>query len=54
MAGEQIALGLVRITRQDEAFDAQAPIGIELGQHLIGIADDGGAAARAGAADAGP
>ena len=54
VAGEEVAFGLVRIAGEDERLDAQGLIGLELRQHLVGVADDGGAAAGAGAADAGP
>jgi hypothetical protein len=54
VAAEQIGLGRMGVAGQDEGIDAERLIGLQLGQHLVGIADNGGAAARAGAADAGP
>src|SRR3954464_10105141 len=52
--GEQLALLLVRITRQDERADAHGDVAVELLDDLVGVADQRGAAAGAGAADAGP
>lgn len=54
MAGEQVGFGGVRVAGQDESVHAEVRVGADLGQHLIGIADDGRASARARAADAGP
>jgi hypothetical protein len=52
--GEQIALIEVRIAAEDEGADAHVHVAIEFGEDLIGIADDGAAAARAGEADTAP
>ena len=54
MAREQVGLGGVRVAGQDERLDAHRLVGAQLGEHLVRVADDRGAAARAGAADAGP
>ena len=51
---EQVGLGSVGVARQDERLDAHRLVGLQLGEHLVGIADDRGTAAGAGAADAGP
>ena len=51
---KQVRLVEVWIAGQDEGLDSERPIGIQLGQHLIGITHDGGAAARPCPADAGP
>ena len=54
MAREQVRLRSMRIAREDEGLNAHIAIGVEFGEHLIGIADDRRAAAGARAADAGP
>ena len=54
VAGEQVALGGVRVAGEDEGLDAGVGQLVDLGQHLVGVADDGGAGAGAGPADAGP
>ena len=54
MSGEQVCFCGVWIARQDEGFDALCLIGVEFRQNLIGIADNGGTAARTRAANAGP
>ena len=54
MPREQVRLRRVGVARQDERLDAHVLIAVQLGEDLIGVADDRGAAARAGAADAGP
>jgi hypothetical protein len=53
-AGEQVALGRGGVARQDERADAGVAVRVDLGRHLVGVADDRGAGAAAGAADAGP
>src|SRR6266496_1907993 len=52
--GEQVALGGVRVTGQDERLHAEAGVAAQLSEHLAGIADDGGAGPGARAADASP
>ena len=54
MLGEEVALGDVWVAGEDERLDAERPVAEELGEHLVGIADDRGAAAAAGPADARP
>ena len=54
MAGEEVGFGGVRVAGQDEGLYAQVGVRRELGQHLVGVADDGRARPGAGAADAGP
>ncbi len=54
VTSEQVALGDVGVARQDERPDAGTLVGAQLGQDLIGIADDRCAGAAAGPADAGP
>ena len=54
VAGEQVALGGVRVAGQDERLDAGVGELVDLRQHLVGIADDRRTGARAGPADAGP
>ena len=49
-----LAFAVVRVAGEDEGFDAQRAVGVQFVQHLVWVADDGGAAAGAGAADAGP
>ena len=53
MPREQVGFGRVRIARQDEGLDPLGLIGAQLGEHLIGRADDRRPAARARPADAG-
>ena len=45
MARKQVGFGGVGIAREDECLDPLGLIGAQLGQHLIGIADDRRAAA---------
>jgi hypothetical protein len=52
--GEQVALAGVRIARQDERLHAEVGIGPQLGEHLIGVTDDGCPCAGARSADPGP
>jgi hypothetical protein len=53
--GEQVGFGGgVRIAGQDEGVHAEVGVGADLGEHLIGVADDGRAGAGVGPADAGP
>jgi hypothetical protein len=40
VAREQVALGGMRITGQDERLDAEIGVALQLGKHLVGIADD--------------
>ena len=54
VSGEEIAFGGVGVAGENEGFDAQGSVGVQLREHLVRVADDGGAAAGAGAADAGP
>ena len=54
VSGEQVALVGVRVTTQDDRFDAQGFVHPELGQNLVGVADDRRAATGSGPADAGP
>ncbi len=54
MATHQFALLAVGVTRQDEGVDAERFVLAELRDHLVGVADDGGAAAAPGSADARP
>jgi hypothetical protein len=44
----------VGVAGQDEGVDADVAVGLELCDHLVGVADDGGAGAAAGLADPGP
>jgi hypothetical protein len=44
----------VWIARQDERVDAEGHVGAELGDDLVGVADDRGAAAGSRSGDAGP
>ena len=50
----QFAFVAVGIARQDEGVDAQIPVGVQLGHHLVGVTHDGRPASRPGPADAGP
>ena len=43
VTGEEVGFGGVRIAGEDEGLDTQRAIGVQLGQHLVGIADDRGA-----------
>ena len=54
MPREQICFGGMGIARENESFDPFGLIGAQLGEHLVGIADDRRTAARTGAADPGP
>lgn len=54
VSAEQVCFRGVRIAGQDKGLDSLSLIGAELCEHLIGIADDSGAAARTGSADARP
>jgi hypothetical protein len=54
VAGEQIEFGRVRVPGEDERIDSGPAVLFEFGQNLVGIPDDGGAAAGPSAADAGP
>jgi hypothetical protein len=54
VACEQVGFGGVPIAGQDKRFDPQRAIGVELGEHLVGIAYDYGTAAGVRAADTGP
>ncbi len=49
---EQVGLGEVGIAGEDERLQAELAVGAQLGEHLVGVADDRGPGARAGAADA--
>src|SRR5277367_4878132 len=51
---EQVAFGGVGVAGQDEGFDAQLAVGVELAQDLVGVADDCGAASGTRATDTGP
>ena len=52
--GDQVALGDVGVAGQDERADAGVLIRTQLGDDLVGIADDRRAGAAARPADAGP
>ncbi len=54
VAREQIGLGGVGIARQDERLDPHRAVAFELGEHLVGIADDRRPAARTRTPDARP
>jgi hypothetical protein len=54
MAGEEVALGGVWVAGEDERVHAEGRVRLELGEHLVRVADEGGARAGAGPADAGP
>src|SRR5271154_4805035 len=51
---EQVAFGGVGVAGQDEGFDAQLAVGVELAQDLVGVAHDCGAASGTRASDTGP
>lgn len=54
MPGEQVGFGGMRVAGQDESLHAEVSVGTDLGEHLIGITDDGRSGARARTADASP
>ena len=45
VASKQIRLRRVRISGEDERLDAHCLVAAELAEHLVGVADDGRAAA---------
>ena len=51
---EQIALGEVRVARQDERVDPRPPVGVDLGEHLRRVADDRRSGTAARPTDPGP
>ena len=54
LAPHYLALGKVRVAGEDEGVDAHGPVGLEFGQYLVGVANDGRPCAAAGPTDARP
>ena len=51
---DEVAFGDVRVSGEDERVDPEGHVRAQLGDDLIGVADDRRAASRSGSGDAGP